>query len=58
MIPLYNINNLEIENIPSISPIKTKISNLILSTLLTLTVLGLGLYVINKTISNSEYEDL
>ena len=58
MIPLYNINNLEMNNIPTYTPNERNASNLIFTTLIVLTAIGLGLYVINKKAVNSEYENL
>lgn len=58
MIPLYNINNLEMKNIPAYTPSESNTSNLIFTTLIVLTAIGLGLYVINKKAVNSEYEYL
>lgn len=57
MIPLYNINSLKIENMPSIATNKTNTKKIIYSFLI-LTVLGLGLYIINKTILDSTDEEL
>jgi hypothetical protein len=56
MIPLYDINSHEIMNIPAYSPNKSNTTKLILSTLIALTIIGLGLYVSNKKTLNTKYE--
>jgi hypothetical protein len=46
MIPLYNLNNIEMKNISPITPIESETNNFIFSTLIVITLVGLGLYVI------------
>jgi hypothetical protein len=46
------------KNIPAFTPNESNTSNLIFTTLIALTAIGLGLYVINKKAINSEYEYL
>lgn len=58
MIPLYNINNLEIKNIPAYTPNESSTSNFIFTSLIVLTAIGVGIYVINKKAIYSEYENL
>lgn len=46
MIPLYKLNNIDMKNIPPLTPIESETNNFIFSTLIALTLVGLGLYVI------------
>jgi hypothetical protein len=58
MIPLYNLNNLELKNIPSHHPNQGNSGNFIFTTLALLAAIGLGLYFHNKKAITTKYENL
>lgn len=56
MIPLYDINNLNMKDITALPDNSSKESNLVIATLLVICVIGMGFYLVNQENETPFYE--